>query len=208
MCLTYNCISQEGHDKDVNTKKINAKFQLYKSYYKPSFINHFPIDIQSLPVTITVDTNAIPDPIRFILSQELNKGEVDSVFNYLDKHSKAKYLANDKCLLVVDRFTTRENRHLTNKYKYVDKSIISRDCYKNKLPIPNFFDNDYFSNKTESRLPKDFTIYVLEAKSGKHWDDGHLTTGKYMPQEWKNGYSKGIAVSKKRNTAIYWFIIW
>lgn len=208
MCLTYNCISQEGHDKDANTKKINAKYQLYKSYYKQSFINHFPIDIQSLPVTITVDTNAIPDPVRFMLCQKLDRDEFDTITNYLNTHSRIKYQANESCLLVVDRFTTKENRHLRNKYKYVDKNQISRDCYKDKLPIPNFFDSDYLSDKTESRLPKDFTIYVLEAKSGKYWDETHLTKGKYMPEGWKNGYSKGVAISKKKDVIIYWFIIW
>jgi len=121
--------------------------------------------------------------------------------------SKVNYRANDTCLLVVNRFTSKENWHLKSKYKYVKKNKIDRPCYNNKLPLPNFWDSEYATN-TETKLPKDFIIYVLNSKSGKYWDEKYLTSGKYMPKLWKSGYSKGVAISKKRNIIIYWFIIW
>ena len=137
-----------------------------------------------------------------------NRNEIDSLINIFNKQALVRYKANKSCLLVVNRFTIKENWHLNYKSKYGDKNDIDRDCYEGLYPVPNFWDSQYITNDTESRLPKDFLIYVLEAHSGKFWNDKYLTKGKYMPEAWKNGYSKGVAISKKRKVIIYWFIIW
>ena len=188
--------------------KANKEYVLAKSYFKNNFLEHFPDSIKKLPTQLIVDTNAISDHPRIILYDWRNSDVIDSLTNIYSSQAIKVYDAEDTCLLVVNRFTNENNWHLRNKYKYVDNGKISRNCYSDKLPIPNFWDSPYVAHDTEMRLPKDFKVYVLEAKSGKYWDDKHLTTGKYMPEGWKNGYSKGVAISKDKKVAVYWFIIW
>jgi hypothetical protein len=194
-----------------NEHRLIETNQIYReqiSQFEPEFVNHFPKKIEEHPMTIWSDTNAISDHVRIMLQIQFSKPQFDSLNNEFDAHSLARYNAGDSCLLIVNRFTQRENWHLKSKHKYVDNSKIERDCYKTKLPIPNFWDNPYLTYDTDTRLPDDFDIYVFESKSGEFWDKKHRTSGKYIPEKWKNGYSKGIAISKKRKKLIYWFILW
>lgn len=205
--LAFSCnVNKEEEEKNdsANFEKIYVAYQQYKSFFDSSFIDHFPQKINGKQVTLIVDTNALSDHPRLMVYTKIMELSLDTLLERV----VASYQADDSCLLVVNRFTVRENWHLRSKHNYVDKSLISKECYKDKYPIPNFWDSDYVTLDTETRLPKDFTIYVLEAKSGEFWDENHRTNGRYMPEEWKNGYSKGVAISEKRNTIIYWFIIW
>lgn len=107
----------------------------------------------------------------------------------------------------------------------IERGIVSKNFYKsltinNKIyyPIPYFTfvefngmiekitDLDVFSTETSSGLLDDFQIYILESESGIFWEG--LTPLDYMPEGWKNGISKGIAVNKKKNIFVTWFIVW
>jgi len=188
--------------------ETNHIYQEHLSLFDTNFINHFPLKIKSHPMTIWSDTNAVSDHVRIMLEIEFDKSDYDSLIYDFESNKVAVYRANDTCLLIVNRFTQKENWHLRSKHKYVDRNLINKDCYKYNYPIPNFWDSQYLTFDTETRLPADFLIYVLEAKKGKFWDSNHITNGQYMPEFWKNGYSKGVTISKKRKKLIYWFIIW
>lgn len=94
--------------------------------------------------------------------------------------------------------------------------------YANSYPIPNFDEFDfklgfekvdtiiggerYVYNKY--KVPLDLEVYVEEASHGSFWK---VKSDVYRPDtmgEWKNGYSKGIAISRKSSFIVYWFIIW
>ena len=49
---------------------------------------------------------------------------------------------------------------------------------------------------------------MIEAKSGKYFKNFDILPNPQMPLDWQNGYSKGLAINKKRKTIIYWGIIW
>ena len=209
--VLISCMSEKRHNRLVSgqeVKEFNKEYLESRRNFEDRFIDHFPSSIEDLPATVIADTSSTGDHRRFMLIQYPKTIIIDSLITLFSDSSIAIYKANGDCNLIVNRFTTKENWHLHNKNKYVDKSMISRDCYLDKYPIPNFWDSDINKNDTDCKLPKDFNIYVLESKSGKFKEDKYLTSGRYMPDDWKNGYSKGVAISKKRNTIIYWFIIW
>ena len=76
-----------------------------------------------------------------------------------------------------------------------------------KLPIPNFWSLD-LDKDTRCKLPLGFELFVLESQSGVFWDKKFLTEDHYMPETWKHGYTKGIAMNSKTFEVIYWFAIW
>ncbi len=96
---------------------------------------------------------------------------------------------------------------------FYNKIIINHRYY---YPIPYFEKSDLSSIGVKSEdvylsespcgLTKDFTIYLLESKSGSYWKG--LKPSEHMPEGWKNGFSKGVCVNTKKGIVIYWFVIW
>lgn len=118
-----------------------------------------------------------------------------------------KYNAEDSNLITIKRESILWWDR--SKKVYYDSLFIKNRLY---YPIPFFeknndlpFDN-IFSDATISGLSKNFDIYVIDSKSGNYWKG--LEPLDYMPNGWKNGYSKGICVNKKERVVIYWLIIW
>ncbi|WP_129583059.1 hypothetical protein [Flavobacterium cyanobacteriorum] len=133
--------------------------------------------------------------------------EIDSIATYLQSKSIAKYSSNDTCLLIVNRFETLDSYENREDIIIKDSVKIERDCYKNLYPVPNFIEFRNHSAK-ELNIGPDFDIYVLEAKSGNYFKEYNLKPNPQMPNNWKNGYSKGVALSREENTVIYWAIVW
>ena len=45
-------------------------------------------------------------------------------------------------------------------------------------------------------------------KKDESGEEFKMTPNPQMPANWKNGYSKGIAVNRGKKTLIYWGVIW
>lgn len=126
--------------------------------------------------------------------------------NYL-----TKYNADDSLLITIKRETVIRWDQ-TKKVLYNDIFVNEKPYY----PIPFFEEFDLsrlkvnnesvYSNETISGLSKDFCIYILDSKSGHYWDG--LKPLYYMPEGWKNGYTKGLSINNKKKITIYWFILW
>ena len=138
-----------------------------------------------------------------------------NIFRYsINQHFKsialAKYKSNDSCLFILEGCIDSTNYGWLKSSSSDDiKNINKVSCDIDKLyPIPNFIENEYATMKTKTRLPDDFEIYVLDAKAVNLKDSNYVTDGYLMPEKWKNGYSKGVAISNKRNVIIYWLNTW
>lgn len=92
----------------------------------------------------------------------------------------------------------------------------------NKYPIPHFDSEDFglgayrvnkeFSGGSTSRcifyLPDDLEVYVISSKPGYYFTFGKELVRPEELKEWKHGYSRGIATSKKLDEIYYWAIVW
>jgi hypothetical protein len=185
-------------------KQLDKDYQERKSFFRKELINHFPKKLDTTYITFTdcespdIGTLTLRLTIRYYDKTRINK---------IINKSIAHYASNDSCLLIVNRFATID-RFYKLQPSEEEKEIIDKDCYKDKLPIPNFWDSQIISETTYTKLPEDFIIYVLDAKRGEFMHTDFLTDGKSMPPDWKNGYTKGISVSEKRQIVIYWVDIW
>ena len=204
-CSKNNKNTNENNIEELKKEqlsKVNKEYKKSLAFYKDSFVDHFPKKLNNNYITYTESVSPEAGLIRLDL---IYKYTVDNNF---EQEAIAKYSSTDTCLLIANRFANRDNYSYNIVLNHEDSLKINRECYRNKYPIPNFWHNDYTTDKTACKLPKDFNIYVLNAKAGRFLKDKYLTDESYMPKSWKNGYSKGVAISEDRGVIIYWIIIW
>jgi hypothetical protein len=183
---------------------MNNEYLKVKSLFDVKLTKHFPKKLDKDYITFTESFTPDLGCLELILTNKLS--EIDKIQYYKD-NAIVSYNAGDTCLLVVNRFASNENYYKVQLSKN-DSQFVNLPCYSDKYPIPNFWHSDYTTNATTCKLPQDFVIYVIDSKQGKYVEDRYLTDGRYMPQNWKNGFSKGVAISEKRATIIYWLVIW
>ena len=76
------------------------------------------------------------------------------------------------------------------------------------IPIPSFqsYERDFGLNS--KYLTDNHNLYVLEYKPGKYMDKEYLTSKNKLPEKWKNGFSRGIAINESQRELIYWTCVW
>lgn len=194
----------------MNIDYSNEEYLKQLSFFKKEFVDHFPIKIleENMPFRFRGIVYSQYECVSMELDITYNNEYIKDLIDSISSISAAVYYSKDTCLLVVNRFHTEDQYWETIQLTENTRRLINRECYKGKLPVQNFYSSRLATYETDYQLPKDFTLYVLDAKKGKYWDDQYLYGGKYMPPEWEHGYSKGIAISEKSNIAVYWFVIW
>lgn len=208
-CDNLNNKNEES-DKALAKKNaitsINEHYDTLTNKFDKKLICHFPISLDTNVKAISSSTASSAN--IFLLFTATKNDNIDSVYQHFNTLSLKKYSPGDSCLLVANRFENDSNFWKLNK-KDVKTKEINKQCYEDKLPVPNFYRLDsYSTNKNECRLHSDFRIFVLDANLGKYKDINVLPDAWYMPKEWKHGYSRGVAISKKRKVIIYWVILW
>jgi hypothetical protein len=140
----------------------------------------------------------------FLITQTTKKYLIE-LEKKLKNTSVGIYEPNDKCILTVNLFSIDTAGKIFLEYYF-------KHCGKKYIPIPNFLIRlghlPLVEYSEKGFLTKDFDLYVIEAEQGEFIENNYLTNGVGLPDNWKNGYSKGIALNMKSNVAIYWFEIW
>lgn len=188
----------------VNLVKENEAYRNELKLFKDYMLDGFPSELDSNYIKYTVSRSPEAGLIRLDVIYKCSL----CLDQYNDSSFIAIYNSNDTCLLIANRFASLDNYSFNIKLDYSDSLKIDPSCYEGKYPIPNFWHNDYTTDETECKLPEDFNIYVEDAKQGKYLSSELLTDGRHMPTKWKNGYSRGVAISEKRGIIIYWVIVW
>jgi hypothetical protein len=189
----------------ISKEDINAYIKS-KSEFDKILTSHFPNKLVAYPYTIINNKNKAKNDICFMLYEyDVDSLKIDSILNKY--HFVAKYTYQDSCLFLINRFETKDTYENRKKVEVLDSLQVNKDCYKMKYPVPNF---EVYNPTDENniKLDESFNVFVLDAKSGNRFENFDLQPNLQMPPEWQNGYSKGIAISKKSKTLIYWGIIW
>ena len=204
LLISFSCTNREKNyfwflDKDIDYKRVESVFIEYISFFPKKG------DAENLNTTWSLNPD-VEYNLKVLFSYDnLSFKEKKA---WLENLSVAKYEASNDSLFVLNRFSSDKNYGYPNKNE-VKRGLISQKYFDDLLPIPNFSNfSSIYTNTTVCKLPEDFIIYVLNAKSGVFLEEEQLTKGKYMPKNWIHGYSKGVAVSSHRNEMIYWVIIW
>lgn len=218
LVFVFGCVNS---DKNQFKKRLIEKYEKEyieaRSQFPEKFVDHIPKEFgydNYITDAWSVDPS---DEFSIKLFTYISDKKVDKTIKKYTLKSEAIYSANQECLFILNRFSNMQN------YGYLDisevnQNLINRDCYKDKYPVPNFWGKSeiqtdstkfhLYSDSTKTHLPADFKIYVFDAEPGKFLSKEKLTDGTFMPDKWKNGYSRGVAISKKRQVLVYWVIIW
>lgn len=199
--------------EELNRKRIQKKtsrdlkgvYNRDLSFFDIKYVKHFPKTIDN---TYIQHLNALsPDvgEISLFLEKKIDKNEYNEIVKYYSSISK-KILSTTDSLLVVNRFSSME-RYYKVKLTTEEKRIINESS-SYSYPVPTFWTSNFTSKNTTCKLSRNFTIYIIEAEKGRFLEDKYLTNGEYMPDEWSNGFSRGIAISENDMTIIYWVVIW
>ncbi len=89
--------------------------------------------------------------------------------------------------------------------KSFERNYIFADSVCNRMEVT--VDKDQYVVDTYY-VPSDLQVHVVDARAGNFWKND---CNEYRPEslkEWKHGYSKGFATSKKENIIVYWTMIW
>jgi len=187
----------------------NSRYQKYKSEFPPSLTAHFPDCLASFPVKVVNNQDISKNDVGLLLYEyKVEKKNLDSIVTELRGKAIAEYSSRDSCLLIVNQFETIDSFESDADVEIIDSASINRACFESLFPMPNFVHYKYRIDDRPLKLDDSFIIYILEAKSGKHFNVFDLQPSLQMPKPWENGYSKGIAISYEYNTVIYWGIVW
>lgn len=199
-----SCRKHDNHDNHA-TLVYQKDLKQFPSY----MVDFFPDTIAGIYSTAqTVDTT---NKCIYYCYYDLEPKNTLNIEKSLEKKCLENYIASDTGLVTIISESILEWDD--------SKEVYHKTLLKNNTqyyPVP-FFETenlerigvksgDIFSNKNISGLSSDFVIYVLDSKSGIYWKG--LKLNKYMPDDWKNGYSKGVCINHKKGLTIYWLIIW
>ncbi len=193
-------------DKRHVLMKSNDSYTQYKKMFSDSLLNHFPKEIEHIQNGMVATTNEKKNDIGLLLFESgLKDNEIDSLEKEINSVAIAVYDSKKECLLIVNRYETQETYESYQTVIIPDSVSVEKDCYKGLYPIPNFKRFSYTNSEFNLKKAK---IYVLEAKPQKVEGKFKLNPNNQMPNQWKNGYSRGIAIDKEEKTIIYWLVEW
>ncbi|PXX98728.1 hypothetical protein DF185_15205 [Marinifilum breve] len=198
-CLRNNKISTLGYQKDLKQ-------------FPTDLVNFFPNPDSINGIYSTSKNVDITSECIFYMFYDYKAKDILKFKKYAQDQSIGSYLATDSLLITIKRRTIIDWDN--------SKKVYYKNLFRNNTqyyPVP-FFEandnrgyididaNDIFSKENISGLSDNFVFYILDSKSGQFWDG--LKPNKYMPESWKNGYTKGICINEKENMTIHWLIIW
>jgi len=205
--LLISC--SNSNNLDLQQYNIQKDYSLYRTEFDEYLTAHFPDSLRFVKNSCIANTNLEKNDVGFFLYEY---GVDESYINHIKSKLKAgfiaKYTPNEGCLLVVNRFESYYSHFNNQEVLIKDSSMINRPCYDSLFPIPNFISNEKRPKAGPVWLDPSFTIYVIEAAPNKQFKKFPMEKSFQMPEKWKNGFSKGIAISEKKKTIIYWMIIW
>lgn len=193
-------------------KNVNIEYQqeIRETPIPKSLLNHFPHNIKYMPVGREMSYEISNKRISYMLFEyNVPRTILDSINNHYIKVATQISLGNASNLYIV--------KNALQLKLYGEASLCKKDTVK-LYPIPFFGPREYsnpedvvtkedmYSKSNESGLSDNFVIYVLDSEPGNYRKE--LEPLYYMPEEWKNGYSRGVCINKKIGVIIYWVIIW
>ncbi len=184
-------------------------------FFEKDLVSHFPAELPDSCWYITTVTGT--DTLEMAgfgvdkLFMTYSLSQYRNIATQFRNLPNTTYLANDSSLLLIFDYCDVmeiEGRTYRNQEPPERQALAKHNVTTaSSLPVP-LFEIDEYKGKTMSGLTEDFKLYVLDAKPGKYIDEKYLQECECLPEKWKHGYSKGIALSDEKQVVIYWVIIW
>lgn len=198
-----------SHNTDKQKERSLNNYLEYKSEFDSWLIRHFPDTLKSDVKYFTSAKNETKHNIGLYLCEyAIDSSLIQKLKGDLKNRAVAHYEVTDSLLFVINRFETLQTNQDRSIPKITDSTYLDSTLFSELYPVPNFIDYENPTNTNGIWLPIGFELFVLEAKSGNYCKEFDLNENFQMPKGWKNGFSRGIAISEKDKTIIYWGVLW
>lgn len=196
-------------------KQVQERYKQSLQFFEGDFVSHFPAELPdscwystTVPKTDTLEMVCFGVDELFMTYSLSQYKAIASRFKELPG---TEYLSTDTNLLLVFSYCdvikiegrTFRDQEPPERQKLAKHNITTA----NSLPVP-LFEIDEYKGKTMSGLTDDFKLYVLDARPGKYIDEKNLQKCECLPEKWKHGYTKGVALSDEKQVVIYWVTVW
>ncbi len=136
---------------------------------------------------------------------------------YINEYSSSTNLIIEIRITSKEKFKRQKNALIADAKivkKSSDNCLLVVDCEDNKnlphcdvyYPIPQETIYDFESDKWIKQ--ENCEVALIDYKPGKFVKSKYLTEKEYLPNNWRNGYSKGYSFDNSKQTITYWLIIW
>ncbi len=226
LCIKCN-FRDSNRENDIYRSLYIKGLRKFSSMFPKELLMHFPAKGDSLTKIMAGKTAVSllqPEGIgySYVLAQSaIKKSNWEAFRSKIEKLSVQNIRYADSCKLFVypfysmiidpiESFNTEDidyikDPHLRSVAQNYGQTFASK-CPNPSLPVP--FLSTLFDELDEVTLEQDFELYIIEAEQGKFLDNEFMSSGLGMPPEWKNGYTRGVALDNKNQKAFYWLIIW
>ena len=199
-------------------EKMKKEYKQYLNFYKKDLVEHFPLefDLKTMRYITQFNVNDLEyrPPYHYFFRLEKNFSERERNLDSLIYISKEMISAFDTSNLLMFSYL-KDPREYCDSISIMGMSqkestkIGKTNLKKNINTVLPYFSNGYLNEaKTFSGLDSSFVIYILDNAAGIYTDTAFLKQHNYLQKKWKHGYSKGIAVSEKEKSVIYWVTVW
>ena len=193
LCILLFTLTLQSCLNQTDPEHQAQYIESYKSFNK-EMVSHFPKKIPNNWIHISQGSpkyiNEYSNSTEFNLEIRVTSKEK---FERLKKEliADAKIVKNsvDSCFLLVD---SKENQNLANCKSY--------------YPIPQETICDFDFDKWIKQ--ENCEVALIDYKPGIFVESKYLTEKEHLPENWKNGYSKGYSFDNSKQTIMYWLIIW
>lgn len=187
-CINSVKKSNNNYIKSLDIARVN---------FSDSMINHFPDAVgDTFKVKLKLPNGKIKsDRYGFIL---LIKSSRQMFFGFKKNFASSSFKKvsfSDKYTIIIDSVNIIDD----------DIDVDSLVAIPN---IPKILKRQYNRPKIRELIMDHYDFYVIESSTESILEKEYLTEGKGLPKEWKNGYSKGIAINEIDNELIYWLEAW
>ena len=204
----------------IGQRDVENKYSKSLSFFADTLVSHFPKSLGR--ATFSTDVLGKADKIKYYFRtfmmkcyQKYSDQEYDRIQILVDSLSKKTYVANDSMLLLF----TYQDKLEVDDYLFTDRASsekkrmamanFERDSC---LPIPFFrdqFSDAMYTGSTCSGLKDGFILHVFDAQPGIFLSKELLyDSSECLPEKWKHGFSRGVALNEKEKEVIFWIVVW
>ena len=183
-----------------------------------NLLDHFPEKIDDNVILLKVSPPSCPP--TYDCSAQFG----DIVLNIRKSFYPEEYRDMLKSKYIFKTHYSADNIIL-NFYEFKDSLFQITKCnryYSNKYPFPYFENYDFgLGCKTDKKyingieyfnytytIPADLEVYVTNAKIGNFWKEDCNEKRPTTLDVWKNGFSKGFAISQENDMILFWAMVW
>ena len=180
--LHYGCHSNKTTDRKESGSQYPTEFQSWLTSFPDSLVEHFPNNLEGAVRNYGSGFRDSPMKVKYLtLVKDLTETE-STYYNGWEK-------TPESCMFKI----------YLNKNVFGFNYALYEDCDE-FFPIPEM------ALLTDMELGQ-VDYYIVEtSKKVLHSNNQYLRN--YLPEEWKNGMSRGVGISEATNSIFYWLIMW